>query len=112
MTETNIFTQYLKKRNTLVKNKKILQSSYTPENLPHRDDKINEIVEIIAPSLSKDKPSNILIFGNTGTGKTETAHSGTKVRAWTASHGHIYDNRIRRLPARRVPRPGNTTRQP
>jgi len=70
MTEPNIFTQYLKKRNTLVKNKKILQSSYTPENLPHRDDKINEIVEIIAPSLSKDKPSNILIIGKTGTGKT------------------------------------------
>ena len=70
MTESNIFTQYLKKRNSLVKNKKILQSSYVPENLPHRDDKINEIVEIIAPSLERDKPSNILIIGKTGTGKT------------------------------------------
>ena len=70
MTEPNIFTQYLDKRKSLVKNKKILQSSYIPENLPHRDDKINEIVEIIAPSLNKDKPSNILIIGKTGTGKT------------------------------------------
>ena len=70
MTEPNIFTQYLNKRNSLVKNKKILQSSYIPESLPHRDDKINEIVEIIAPSLNKDKPSNILIIGKTGTGKT------------------------------------------
>ena len=70
MTEPNIFTQYLQKRNSLVKNKKILQSSYIPENLPHRDDKINEIVEIVAPSLNKDKPSNILIIGKTGTGKT------------------------------------------
>ncbi len=70
MTETNIFTQYMQKRNMIVKNKKILQSSYIPQNLPHRDDKINEIVEIIAPALGKDKPSNILIFGKTGTGKT------------------------------------------
>ena len=70
MTETNIFTQHMQKRNVIVKNKKILQSSYIPENLPHRMDKIREIVEIIAPSLNKDKPSNILIFGKTGTGKT------------------------------------------
>lgn len=70
MAETNIFTQYMQKRNVLVKNKKILQSSYIPDNLPHRMDKINEIVEIIAPSLNKDKPSNILIIGKTGTGKT------------------------------------------
>ena len=70
MTENNIFTQYMQKRNVIVKNKKILQSSYIPENLPHRMDKIREIVEIIAPSLNKDKPSNILIFGKTGTGKT------------------------------------------
>ena len=67
MAEDNIFTQYIQKRNVIVKNKKILQSSYIPSNLPHRDDKINEIVEIVAPSLNKDKPSNI---GKTGTGKT------------------------------------------
>ncbi len=70
MAETNIFTQYAQKRNVIVKNKKILQSTYIPEYLPHRTDKIEEIVEIIAPALNKDKPSNILIFGKTGTGKT------------------------------------------
>lgn len=70
MTEPNIFTQYVQKRNVIVKNKKILQSTYIPENLPHRTDKISEIVEIIAPALNGDKPSNILIFGKTGTGKT------------------------------------------
>lgn len=70
MTEPNVFTQYIQKRNVIVKNKKILQSSYIPDKLPHRTDKINEVVEIIAPSLTKDKPSNILIIGKTGTGKT------------------------------------------
>ena len=45
MTEPNIFTQFMEKRKVIVKNKKILQSSYIPDNLPHRMDKINEIVE-------------------------------------------------------------------
>jgi len=72
--ETNIFNQYLKKTNTIIKNKKILQTTYIPENLPHRDDKIGEIAEILAPALQGDKPSNILIIGKTGTGKTAVMH--------------------------------------
>lgn len=67
---SSIFNKYIEKRVVLVKNKNILQSSYIPEQLPHRENKINEIVEIIAPALNKDKPSNILIIGKTGTGKT------------------------------------------
>ena len=67
---SSIFKKYIDKRVILVKNKNILQSSYIPEQLPHREQKINEIVEIIAPALNKDKPSNILIIGKTGTGKT------------------------------------------
>lgn len=66
----SIFKQYMDKTVPLIKNKKILQSSYIPEQLPHREQQINEIVEIVAPSLVKDKPSNILIIGKTGTGKT------------------------------------------
>lgn len=66
----SIFKQYLDKIEPLIKNKKILQSSYIPEQLPHREIQINDIVEIVAPSLVKDKPSNILIIGKTGTGKT------------------------------------------
>lgn len=66
----SIFKHYMDKRNPLVKNKRILQSSYIPEQLPHREEQIKEIVEIVAPSLTKDKPSNILIIGKTGTGKT------------------------------------------
>ena len=68
--EDNIFTQYVKNRHKLVKNSKILQTTYIPDKLPHRKDKIDAIVEIIAPALSGDKPSNILVIGKTGTGKT------------------------------------------
>lgn len=66
----SIFKKYMDKRVPLIKNKKILQSSYIPEQLPHREEQIHNIVEIVAPSLVKDKPSNILIIGKTGTGKT------------------------------------------
>ncbi len=66
----SIFTQYIQNRHSLIRNTKILQTTYIPEKLPHRKDKIDAIVEIIAPALNGDKPSNILIIGKTGTGKT------------------------------------------
>ncbi len=69
-TETNIFTQYIQNRHNLIKYSKILQTTYIPDTLPHRKDKIDAIVEIIAPALNGDKPSNILVIGKTGTGKT------------------------------------------
>ena len=68
--EESIFKPFIEKRNALVKNKRILQSSYIPEQLPHREEQIKEIVNILAPSLGRDKPSNILIIGKTGTGET------------------------------------------
>lgn len=66
----SIFNKYAEKRNILISNRNILQTTYIPDQLPHRDNKINEIVEILAPALNKNKPSNILIIGKTGTGKT------------------------------------------
>jgi len=58
------------KRSVLIKNRNILQSTYIPDQLPHRESEISSIVEIITPALSKNKPSNILVTGKTGTGKT------------------------------------------
>jgi len=66
----SIFKTYLEKKNNLIKNRGILQTSYVPAQLVHRDVQIKDIVDIIAPSLRKDKPSNIMIIGKTGTGKT------------------------------------------
>lgn len=68
--EKSIFDRYMERRNILIKNRNVLQSSFIPDQLPHRSDQIGKIVEILAPSLNKDKPSNILIYGKTGTGKT------------------------------------------
>jgi len=66
----SIFDPSRNKRKVLIKNRNILQTTYIPDQLPHRENEINNIVDIITPSLSKNKPSNILIMGKTGTGKT------------------------------------------
>lgn len=66
----SIFTQYIDKRKHMMKNKKILQSTYIPEQLPHRTEQIDKIASIVAISLNGDRPSNIMVYGKTGTGKT------------------------------------------
>ncbi len=55
---------------SLFKNKQILQSNYTPEDIPHRDKEIEHIASILAPSLLGQKTSNLFAYGKTGTGKT------------------------------------------
>jgi cell division control protein 6 len=54
----------------LFKNKSILQSNYTPENIPHREKQIEHVASILAPSLLGQRTSNLFIYGKTGTGKT------------------------------------------
>jgi len=63
------FEKYLDE-NLIFKNKKALQASYTPETVNHRDKEINTIASILAPALKEEKPSNLFIYGKTGTGKT------------------------------------------
>ncbi|MBN2112004.1 ORC1-type DNA replication protein, partial [Candidatus Woesearchaeota archaeon] len=65
----NYFEQFLAKQ-PLFKNKKSLQSNYTPETINHRDPQIKQVADILAPVLRNEKPSNIFIYGKTGTGKT------------------------------------------
>src|SRR3989344_2452103 len=57
-------------RQPLFKDKLSLQSNYTPENIPHREEQIEEMARILAPSLRMHKPSNVFIYGKSGTGKT------------------------------------------
>jgi cell division control protein 6 len=63
------FNEFLEK-NPIFINKRFLQSDYTPENIPHRNEQIEQLAAILAPSLRMEKPSNVFIYGKTGTGKT------------------------------------------
>ena len=56
--------------NTVFKNKLALQTNYTPDEIVHRDEYIKQIAAILAPSLRLEKPSNLFLYGKTGTGKT------------------------------------------
>jgi len=66
------FFEHFLNKEPLFLDKKILQSSFTPKDIPHRDNQIKQIADILAPSLKLDKPSNLFIYGKTGTGKTVT----------------------------------------
>ena len=57
----------------IFENKEVLRPSYTPHKLPHRTDQINQMATILVSALRGDTPSNILIYGKTGTGKTASA---------------------------------------
>ncbi len=67
-----IFEKFMSQE-SLFQDKKVLQSSYTPEALLHRDEEINQLAKILAPALRMERPSNVFLYGKTGTGKTVTA---------------------------------------
>jgi archaeal cell division control protein 6 len=50
--------------------REVLRDSYVPARLPHREEEIRKVAEILGPSLRGDLPSNLLVYGKIGTGKT------------------------------------------
>ena len=69
----NEFLQNYMKKGSIFKDKKVLQGNYKPKTVPYRQDQINQVASILAPSLRMEKPSNLFIYGKTGTGKTLVA---------------------------------------
>jgi len=70
-TLSNFFEDFLNKE-SLFLNKQALQSTHTPETIPHRESEIEQTANILAPCLKLEKPSNLFIYGKTGSGKTLT----------------------------------------
>lgn len=66
----NPFISYMKNKSIFRKDRDILRASYIPDELPHRDSQITTIAQILYPALIGQTPSNLMIFGKTGTGKT------------------------------------------
>jgi archaeal cell division control protein 6 len=57
---------------SLFKNKNVLQSNYSPNEILYRDKQIETVATILAPALIGQKTSNLFVYGKTGTGKTLT----------------------------------------
>jgi cell division control protein 6 len=68
--EDSVFKPYLDRESVFKKDRDILRPSYIPEKLPHREKQIDQLASILATALRGERPSNVLIFGKTGTGKT------------------------------------------
>lgn len=69
--DNNVFEKHLDRKQIFKKNnREILRPSYIPDVLPHRQEEINSLASVLVTALKGERPSNILIFGKTGTGKT------------------------------------------
>ncbi|RLI46101.1 cell division control protein Cdc6 [Candidatus Bathyarchaeota archaeon] len=65
----NVFSNFLGE-SRIFKNREALRHDYIPNYLPHREEEIRLLGQILAPSLKGMLCSNVLIYGKTGTGKT------------------------------------------
>lgn len=70
------FEKYLQKE-MLFRDKRVFTMAYTPDTIEYRDEQIDVIAGILAPALRIEKPSNLFIYGKTGTGKTLTVRHTT-----------------------------------
>ena len=70
--------------------REVLRESYLPSRLPHREHQIRQVAEILAPALRGDLPSNLLIYGKIGTGKTAVvAQVRTDMQRRTDGRGRV-----------------------
>ncbi|MDH7508741.1 MAG: ORC1-type DNA replication protein [Methanomassiliicoccales archaeon] len=88
--DENIFQPYLKSKSLFKRNREILRPSYIPDELPHRQQQISQLAAVLATALRGDRPSNVLIFGKTGTGKTACVkYLGNEIRKADATSNRV-----------------------
>ena len=68
--QDTIFQQYIRSKTLFKGDRDVLRPSYIPDVLPHREEQIRELARILVTALEGQRPSNVLLFGKTGTGKT------------------------------------------
>jgi cell division control protein 6 len=70
----NIFTKAAS-GNSLVKVSQFLNIDYVPEKLPFRDEETKTLAHVLSTIFKGARPSNLLLFGKPGTGKTAAARN-------------------------------------
>jgi len=69
LSNQDLFGSLLQSESLFV-NREVMRPSYMPEILPHREKEINDIATVLVPALRGETPSNVFIYGKSGTGKT------------------------------------------
>jgi cell division control protein 6 len=69
----NPFLNLKKDNPILIGDLSSLGVSFVPGNLPHREKEIEQLTSLLGSLMRGSRPSNIMLYGKTGTGKTSTA---------------------------------------
>jgi cell division control protein 6 len=64
-----VFNHFLESPQILA-DREVLRHDYIPSSMPHREQQIRHLGEMVAPILRGARCSNIFVYGKTGTGKT------------------------------------------
>lgn len=86
-----------RRRNAIFKDKKPLDHRFLPEKLVHRDDQIRQIAKYWIDALDGVTPSNVTLYGKTGTGKTAASKFAGKqlIEAANKENSFVYVEYIR-----------------
>ncbi|MEM4381465.1 MAG: orc1/cdc6 family replication initiation protein [Candidatus Caldarchaeum sp.] len=66
----DILERYGGQSSPIIIDHSLLRSDYIPKSLPHRVNQIRAVGQVLAAVLRSVKPSNLFLYGKTGTGKT------------------------------------------
>lgn len=70
---TNPFLKYTEAEAARDCNLEVLSNSFVPESFPHREDQLDQMVKTLSSISRNSRPSNLLLYGKSGTGKTSVA---------------------------------------